>query len=75
MFSPRTATAVLAIGFVLACVGTARADQDRATPEEVIQRVQQAAQDLATSGETGLATFSSKNATSVWKASYTFVLS
>jgi cytochrome c len=74
MFSPRTATAVLALGFVLACVGTPRAEQDRATPQEVIQRVQQAAQDLAKSGEAGLATFSSKNATSVWKDSYTFVL-
>jgi cytochrome c len=75
MFFPRTATTILALGFVLACVGTARADQDRATPQEVIQRVQRAVQDLAKSGEAGLATFSSKNATSVWKDSYTFVLS
>jgi cytochrome c len=75
MFSPQTATTILALGFVLTCVGTARADQDRATPQEVIQRVEQAAQDLAKSGEAGLATFSSKNATSVWKDSYTFVLS
>jgi cytochrome c len=37
--------------------------------------VQQAVQDLAKSGEAGLARFSSKNATSVWKDSYTFVLS
>ena len=37
--------------------------------------MQQAVQDLAKSGEAGLATFSSKNATSVWKDSYTFVLS
>jgi cytochrome c len=75
MFSLQTATAVLALSFVLACFGTTRADRDRATPQEVIQRVQQAAQDLAKSGEAGLATFSSKNATSVWKDSYTFVLS
>ena len=75
MFSPQTATTILALGFVLACFGTARADQDRATPEEVIQKVQQAAQDLAKSGEAGLATFSSKNATSVWKDSYIFVVS
>jgi cytochrome c len=75
MFSPRTATTALALGFVLAWVGTARAEQDRATPQEVIQRVQQAVQDLAKSGEAGLATFSSKNATSVWKDSYAFVLS
>ena len=37
--------------------------------------MQQAAQDLAKSGEAGLATFSSKNATSVWKDSYIFVVS
>jgi cytochrome c len=75
MFSPRTATAILALGFVLTCGGTARAQQDRAPPQEVIQMVQQAAKDLAKSGEAGLATFSSKNATSVWKDSYIFVLS
>jgi cytochrome c len=75
MPSRQTPTAALALGFVLAFFGTPRADQDRATPQEVIQRVQQAVQDLAKSGEAGLATFSSKNATSVWKDSYTFVLS
>ena len=37
--------------------------------------MRQAAQDLAKSGEAGLATFSGKNATSVWKDSYTFVIS
>jgi cytochrome c len=75
MLSRGTAPAALALGLVLACVGTARAEQDQATPQEVIQRVQQAAQELAKSGEAGLATFSSKNATSVWKDSYIFVLS
>jgi cytochrome c len=75
MVYPRTATALLALGFVLAGVGTPRANQDRATPQEVIQRVQQAAQDLAKAGKAGLVTFSSKNATSVWKNSYIFVLS
>ena len=75
MLSGRTTRAALALGFVLACVGNARAEEDRATPQEVIQRVQQAVQHLAKSGEAGLATFSSKNATSVWKDSYTFVVS
>jgi cytochrome c len=75
MFSPWTAAAVLALGFVVTCVGTAHAEQDRATPQEVVQKVRQAAQDLAESGEAGLATFSSENATSVWKDSYIFVLS
>ncbi|HEX2477995.1 MAG TPA: cache domain-containing protein [Geminicoccaceae bacterium] len=75
MFFRRTATAALTLGFVLACVGTARAEQDHARPQEVIQKVKQAAQDLAKSGKAGLATFSNQNATSVWKDSYTFVLS
>jgi cytochrome c len=75
MLFRRAATVALAFGLVVAWVGTSGADQDRATPQEVIQRVQQAALDLARSGEVGLATFSSKNATSVWKDSYIFVLS
>jgi hypothetical protein len=75
MLSPRTAAAALALGFIFAGLNVPRAGQDSATPQEVIQRVQQAAQDLTTSGAAGLATFSSKNATSVWKDSYTFVLS
>jgi cytochrome c len=37
--------------------------------------VQQAAKDIANSGEAALATFSSKGPTSVWKDSYIFVLS
>ena len=75
MSSRRTATAALAFGLVLACAGTAPAQQDHATPQEVVQRVQQAAQDIAKAGEAGLATFTGMNATSVWKDSYTFVVS
>ena len=75
MLSGPTTRAALALGFVLTCVGNGRAEEDRATPQEVIQRVQQAVQHLAKSGEAGLATFSSKNATSVWEDSYTFVVS
>ena len=74
MSSRRIATATLAFGFVLACAGIARAQQDHATPQDVVQKVRQAAQDVAEAGEAGLATFSGKNATSVWKDSYTFVL-
>lgn len=44
MSSRRTATVAVALGIVVACVGTARAEQDRATPRDVIQKVQQAAQ-------------------------------
>jgi cytochrome c len=75
MFAGRAAAAALALGLLFACIGAGRAEQDRATPQEVVEKVQQAARDLAKSGEAGLATFSSKNATSVWKDSYTFVLS
>jgi cytochrome c len=75
MFPGRAAAAALALGLLFACIGAGRAEQDRATPQEVVEKVQQAARDLAKSGEAGLATFSSKNATSVWKDSYTFVLS
>jgi cytochrome c len=75
MWSRRTARAALVLGFVLAGGGTAGAEQDRATPQEVIKRVQQAAAELAKSGEAGLATYSSRNPTSVWKDSYIFVLS
>ena len=75
MFTRRIATAALMLGVVAACADTGPAEQDRATPQEVVQKVRHAAQDLAESGEAGLATFSSENATSVWKDSYTFVLS
>jgi cytochrome c len=67
--------AALAFGFVLASPFAARAQQDHATPQEVVQRVRQAAQDLAEAGEAGLATYSSKNAASVWKDSYLTVVS
>jgi cytochrome c len=75
MPSRRTATAALAFGVVLACIGTAPAQQDQATPQEVTQKVRQAAQDIAKSGEAGLIPYTSRNATSVWKDSYIFVLS
>ena len=75
MLSRRIATATLTFGLVLACAGTAHTQQDHATPQEVMQKVRQAAQDIAKAGEAGLATFSSTNTTSVWKDSYTFVVS
>ena len=75
MLSRRIATATLAFGLVLACADTARTQQDHATPEEVMQQVRQAAQDIAKAGEAGLPAFSSTNTNSVWKDSYTFVLS
>jgi cytochrome c len=75
MSSHRTATAALAFGLVLVCADTARTQQDHATLQEVMQKVRQVAQDIAKTGEAGLATFSSTNTTSIWKDSYTFVVS
>ena len=51
------------------------AQQDHATPEEVIQKVRQAARDIAQHGEAGLATYRTKDATSVWKDSYVTAVS
>src|SRR4051794_18109187 len=75
MSSRRTATSALAVGFILACAGSAGAQQDHATPEKVVQRVQQAARDIAKRGQTALVTYGSKNDTSVWKDSYVTVVS
>src|SRR5689334_7275300 len=74
MLSRRIATVALAIGLVFACVGTPSAQQDHATPQEVVQKVRQAAQAIGKQGEAGLATYGSKNDTSVWKDSYVFIL-
>ncbi len=65
MLSRRIATATLTFGLALACADTARTQQDHATPQEVMQKVRQAAQDIAKAGEAGLATFSSTNTISV----------
>jgi cytochrome c len=73
MPSRRLTTATLAFGLVLACIGTAPAQQDPTTPQEVVRWVRQAAQDIAKSGEAALATFSGRNATSVRQDSYIFV--
>jgi cytochrome c len=76
MSSHRTATAALAFGLALAAWGSSTpAQQDHTSAQEVVRRVQQAAQDVAKSGEAALATFSSRNDTSVWQDSYIFVLS
>jgi hypothetical protein len=75
MLSRRLATATLAFGLALTCANTAHSQQDHATPQEIMQKVRQAAQDIAKAGEPGLAPFASKNTTSVWKDSYIFVVS
>lgn len=47
--------------------------QERATPEEVVEKVRQAANVLSQSGEAGLAQFNEKNGPWVWKDTYIFV--
>ena len=47
---------------------------EQAQERVVVQRVRQAARDIAQHGEAGLATYRTKNATSVWKDSYIFVV-
>ena len=75
MSSHRTAAAVLAVGLAFACVGSAPAQQEHATAQEVVQKVRQAAQAIAKAGEAGLATYGSKNDISVWKDRYVFIVS
>ena len=51
----------------------AGAQQEGATPEEVVQKVNQAAQHLAREGEAGLAAFRTRDSEYVWKDSYVVV--
>ena len=46
------------------------AEPGQATPDEVVQRVQEAVQYLAAAGEAGLAKFRGKGSAYVWKDSY-----
>ena len=47
--------------------------QEAATPEEVVQKVQQAANTLSQSSEAGLAQFNQKHGPWIWKDSYIFL--
>ena len=49
------------------------AQQDHATPEEVVAKVREAARYLADTGEKGLARFKGKDSEYVWKDTYVFV--
>lgn len=55
-------------------VSTAAYAQERATPEEIVQKVRQAADFLSKAGDAGLAEFSNKNGRWVWKDVYVWVL-
>ncbi len=58
--------------FTLFCGATLKA-QDKATPEEVIQKVREAAKFLAEKKEAGLDEFNKKDGKWVWKDTYVFV--
>jgi cytochrome c len=67
--SPLLPIALLAATFTTGAV----AQQEGATPEEVVQKVNQAAQDLAQQGEAGLEAFRTEDSEYVWKDSYVVV--
>lgn len=59
---------LLALSFVTLGFG-----QERATPQEVVEKVQEAARTLSQSGAAGLAEFNQKDSPWVWKDTYVFV--
>ena len=65
-------TAALASALTLASIAAPGADE-RATPEEVIERVRQAAAHLAETGEAGLDAFRAADSEFVWKDTYVVV--
>jgi len=48
--------------------------QEKATPQQVVQKVQQAAEYLSKKGEAGLATFKERRSDYVWANTYVFVI-
>jgi cytochrome c len=69
----QTMFAVLAVTLVLLTTSKVNAGQEKATAQEVVEKVRQAANTLAQSGETGLAQFDKKEGPWVWKDTYIFV--
>ncbi len=70
------ATATLAAALAVGSAGALWAQQQQqqaATPEEVVDKVNQAAQQLAQEGEAGLDAFRGKDSEYVWKDSYVVV--
>jgi cytochrome c len=65
---------VLGAVLPLLVVSNRSTGQEKATPQEVVQKVQQAANALSQAGEPGLAQFNQKDGPWVWKDTYIFVL-
>lgn len=66
--------ALTTVALVLLGLSPAAMGQDKATPQEIVKKVQDAAKILPASGEPGLAEFNKKESPWVWKDTYVFVL-
>ena len=71
--SKLVSTMALAATAAVGLAGAAWAQQDQATPEEVVAKVKQAADQLAREGNAGLDDFRSRDSEYVWKDSYVVV--
>jgi signal transduction histidine kinase len=63
------------LGVILLALSVSKVSlgQEKATPQEVVRKVQQAANALSQSGKAGLAQFNQKDGPWVWKDTYVFV--
>ena len=57
-----------------AALGQEKGGQEKATPQQVVQKVRQAAEYLSKKGESGLATFKQRRSDYVWANTYVFVI-
>jgi cytochrome c len=64
---------LVVLGLTLLGISSFAAGQEKATPQEVIQKVHAAANALSQSGESGLAEFDQRHSPWVWKDTYIFV--
>jgi cytochrome c len=65
---------VLFLSTALILTSGAALGQEKATPQQVIQKVRQAAEYLSKQGEPGLATFKQRRSDYVWANTYVFVI-
>ena len=65
--------AVLGVILLVLTISKISAGQEKATAQEVVEKVRQAANTLSQSGEAGLAQFDKKESPWVWKDTYIFV--
>jgi len=65
---------VLFLSTALILTSDAALGQEKATPQQVVQKVRQAAEYLSKQGEPGLATFQQRRSDYVWANTYVFVI-